>query len=54
MRFLCPQGVSATGSGDAWRLRHQLGGGTFTSLHVWRPQDQRAPILQVHTAGRPV
>jgi len=54
MRFFCPQGVSATGSGDAWRLRHQFGGGTIASLHVRRSQDQRASVFQVHTAGRPV
>jgi len=51
MRFLCHQGVGATGAGDSWRLRHQLGGGTVAGLHVRRPQDQRAPVLQVHATG---
>jgi len=51
MRFLCHQGVGATGASDSWRLRHQLGGGTVAGLHVRRPQDQRASVLQVHAAG---
>jgi len=51
MRFICHQGVGATGAGDSWRLRYQLGGGTVASLHVRRPQDQCAPVLQVHSAS---
>jgi len=48
------QGVGATSAGDARRLRHQLGSGTVAGVHVRRPQDQRAPVLQVHASGRPV
>lgn len=54
MRFLCAQGIGATGTSDVGRLRHQLGSGTVACVHVRRPQDQRAPVLQVHTASRSV
>lgn len=51
---LCPQGVGATGTSDAGRLRHQLGGRTVARVHVRRAQNQRPSVLQVYAAGRPV
>lgn len=50
----CSQGLGATGASDVGRLRHQLGGGAVAGVHVRRAQDQRASVLQVHAAGRPI
>lgn len=44
---LCP-----SSPGDTGGLRHQLRCRTPACLHLRRPQDQRASLLQVHSAGR--